>query len=134
MAEMTSTEKKNALIGEIGALMLSDPELADSDWDALCAVANISDSSKKAFGYRFSGDQYQGWVPKDRLFRDKIADLQTLMSEDEERAWQQVLINITKESMSIDIQFEYDDPTRWSPKVKSLDMSEFAFSLRPAGD
>jgi len=26
------------------------------------------------------------------------------------------------------------DPTRWMPKAKSLDMSEFAFSLRPSGD
>jgi len=45
----------------------------------------------------------------------------------EGRAWKMALINITKATMSIDIQFEYDNPTHRMPNAKSLDMSQFAF-------
>jgi hypothetical protein len=33
--------------------------------------------------------------------------------------------------MKINIQFEYDDPNRWSLKNVSLDMSKYAESLKP---
>lgn len=133
MAEMNSTEKKNALIGQIAALMLSDPELASNPWDSLSLVANYA-NGQDVSGYRYYGDDYEGWLPDDSDVDKKIKLLQSLMEEDENRKWKLALIYIEKASMSIDIQFEYDDATRWMPSVKSLDMSEFAFSLRPSAD
>jgi hypothetical protein len=34
--------------------------------------------------------------------------------------------------MKVNIQFDYDDPKRWSPKdIKSLDMSGYAERIKP---
>jgi len=78
---MNSTEKKNALIGEIGALMLSDSKLAKNPWDAISLVAKYA-NGKGVSGYRYYGDDYNGWIPEALEVDNKLAELQNLMKEE----------------------------------------------------
>ena len=62
---------------------------------------------------------------------DPLRDLQDAMAAETGNLWKQALIHITRPGPEINIQFEYDDPTRWSLKKVSLDLSDYAESLRP---
>ncbi len=83
-------------------------------------------------GYVYKGDEWEARGPGGfRKLVKKLRELQTLAPTPDGKTWQQCLIHITKPDYKINIQFEYDDPRRWSLKKVSLDMAaDYANSLR----
>jgi len=125
-------DKRNALINDIVENMLASEELKDNAWDTLALVMKFGNGARGATGYRYNGDKFTAWTPEGFTSIDIMTELLELMAKEEGREWQQALIHVKKADMSFDMQFEYDNPHRWSPTAKSLDMSEYANSLRPA--
>ncbi len=123
------------LVKDTGALILSDSSLQEVNWDAVCLVSVLSHGQKTEFGYRHVGSGfYEGWAPDVADTIRPIITLRELQASDGDRPWHQALIHIVRDGLKFNIQFECDDSTSWSPKVKSLDLSECAYSLRPLAD
>ena len=136
------TDRKDQLIHEVGNLIVSDEQYVNPEpdrklrnWDALALVATVMPGDEGITGYVYEGEKWEARIPKedDELF-DKLLELQELTKSPEGETWKQCLIHITKPDYKINIQFEYDDPRRWSLKKVSLDMADYANSLRPPSE
>ena len=135
-----------------------EPDRKLRNWDALSLVVNVASQDKGATGYVYEGEKCEARVPREaRLLIKKLQELQELTKSPEGKTWKQCLIHITRQDhkflkrywhkladsflahitkpgYKINIQFEYDDPRRWSLKKVSLNMADYANSLRPPGE
>ena len=120
------------LIHMVGNHIVADRRYQNRKWDSLSIVANITPGNKGYTGYIYSGEEFTPEVPENtRNLGKLLIELQTAMTPPGAEPWKQALIHITKPGPKINIQFEYDDPKRWSLRAVSLDMSDYAESLRP---
>ncbi len=135
-------EQKDALIHEIGKMIISDQRYVDPGspfklrtWDSLALAVTVMPGSREMTGYVYLGDRWEARGPSlGSGIYDKLEELQALTKTPDGKTWQQCLIHITKPDYKINIQFEYDDPRRWSLKKVSLDMADYANFLRPPRD
>ncbi len=120
------------LVNEIGRLILQDKEYSADLWTSIALIGNISPGVMSMTGYQYlEGDQFSPAVPFNDTILDKMQNLKEEMKKINGTEWHQCLVTISKPDINLNIQFEYEDPNRWSLKAKSLDVSEFALSLRP---
>ncbi len=123
--------KCNQLIMEIGSLILISDDFSDRSWSGIAVVANCAEGCQEMTGYSYAPDRSpKPAVPEVSVLR-KLKLLREEMGKEKGQYWHQCLIHITKPDMKINIQFEYDDPDRWSLKKVSLDMKDYADSLKP---
>ncbi|MEJ2612733.1 MAG: hypothetical protein P8179_22410 [Candidatus Thiodiazotropha sp.] len=128
-----SQSKANDMIMEIGSMILSDTNYADHDWQALALVGNLSHGQRRINGYQYFRDgSFVAEIPEcDVTYQ--LKQLREAIKSENGKEWHQCLIHIIKPEMKINIQFDYDDPKRWSPKdIKSLDMSDYAELIKPS--
>lgn len=123
----------NQLVLEIGSLILNNKKFATADWFGLSLVGRFGNSEKSMNGYvYFANSDFEARSPAPSFdVLDKVSELREEMAKEKGQYWHQCLIHITKPDMKINIQFEYDDPDRWSLKKVSLDMKDYADSLKP---
>ena len=95
----------------------------------------VAPEHRRFNGYVYDGPNWSAFSPQEKGFEflDVLQELQDAMAAETGNRWKQALIHITRPGPEIDIQFEYDDPTRWSLKKVSLDLADYAESLRPPG-
>jgi hypothetical protein len=119
------------LVLEIGSLIVNSEAYAKYEWQAISVVGHFSQGERSTSGYVYLDDgDFQAETPGfDALY--KIEELREEMKKETDKAWHQCLIHITKPDFKINIQFEYDDPKRWSLKKVSRDISDYAESLKP---
>ena len=123
----------NAMILEVGRMVIEDPEYRDDRWQKIALVATMGDGQREITGYQYFADGgFEAAAPEEfgAILR-KLRDLRNVMESANGDLWKQCLIQITKPDYDVKIQFEYDDAERWSPKEISLDMSAFANAIRP---
>ena len=128
---------RNEAIRQLGPLLLGDEEVQAAEWDAIALVMRMSNGQKGMHGYRFFGDDREAFLPGSFDVIRLMKRLQAMMAEEEGREWHQALIHVTRDGEGgarINVEFEYDDPRRWSVGTPSLDMKGFADSLRPKAD
>ena len=125
------TDKKNALLGEALAIILAAEKLETREWDSLSLVVDFSEGQRSEYGYTYQGDAYNGFTSGSNYLIRKMYELRQLMIDNGDRAWHQSLIQLSKPDYNLSVAFEFDNPTRWSRVITSLDMSEYANSLRP---
>jgi len=122
----------NELVMEIGSLLLADTELDNQPWQSLALVVTIGPGVKRMSGFWYQdAKSFQAFSPDNVDVLRRMAELNKAMAAREGKAWQQCLVHIVKPELTIDIQFEYDDATRWFAKSTTLDRSDYANSLRP---
>ena len=127
-----SREHRDALVTEIGSLLLSDAGLAEKGWDAIALVATLADGRRNLQGYRyFDGDDFAGWVPSSFEPLRRIRALHEAMAKAEGEPWRQCLVQLRRDGPSIDIAFEYERADRWSLGEATLDTAAHAASLKP---
>ena len=123
---------KDDLIHEIGGMIVADPKIAGKAWDGLALVAHVSADSRGMHGFRFWDDDFEATNPREAsAITRRLADLRGEMARETGDEWHQVLIHVWRPGPEIRMQFEYDDPGRWKPRITGLDMSEYAHSIRP---
>ena len=127
------SELADDLVHQIGTTILNNARIKSEPWDALSFASTITTGGRQMNGYRYEGDDWEATLPKGdiELIMDMLSDLQDAMAAATGKRWKQALIHITRPGPEIDVQFEYDDPTRWSLKKVSLDLADYAESLRP---
>lgn len=114
-------------------MIVKDEEYAAGQWVGIAVLGNFSHGQQRMTGYQYLADgKFAPAVPYNLDVLESLWVLRKEMTKDDETTWHQCLIHITKPDLDIDIQFEYDDPDRWTLKTKSLDMSAYAELLRPA--
>jgi hypothetical protein len=127
---MNST-KCDELIHEIGSLIVNSAAYANDQWQGIAAVGNFSHGEQSMTGYAYLDDG--GFKPRTPGFPTlrKVRELRQEMKKETNKEWHQCLIHVTKPDFKINIKFEYNDPDRWSLKTISLDISDFAESIKP---
>ena len=136
MTNDTTVRDKDELISKIGGLILSHPEYADNPWVGITILVEfLGRRSHASHGYRYLDDgSFTPALPDgpegDDAY-DTIVELRDLMAADTGNTWHQCLIQIWQPGPQIKVLFEYDDPTRWSIKEFSMDMSPYANSIKP---
>lgn len=126
---------KDDAILEAGRIALECLHSKGTDWDGHAIVVNVAPGHRRFNGYVYDGPNWSAFSPQEKGFEflDVLQELQDAMAAETGNRWKQALIHITRPGPEIDIQFEYDDPTRWSLKKVSLDLADYAESLRPPG-
>ena len=122
------TTEKDALVQEIGALILADPRY-EGPWEELALVADLT-GSPSMHGYVYLADGgFEARVPGFDVLR-RIRTLHAVMAEAPGGAWHQCLVHLTRPDLTLSVEFEHDDPDRWGVREISRDMSVYAASLR----
>ena len=121
---------ENALINEIGRLIVTNERYQNDDWTIISLVYDFVNGAESKFGYYFRADK--SWKPEttkgfDCL--DKMLELQAAMERRNGKKWLRALVHIDRVKQDINIIFEYDDPTRWEIRPNDLEASINA--LRP---
>lgn len=121
---------ENALINEVGRLIVTNERYQNDDWVVIALVYNFVNGRENKFGYYFRADK--SWKPEttkgfDCL--DKMKELQSAMERRTGKKWLRALVHIDRVKQDINITFEYDDPNRWSINPGNLEASVDA--LRP---
>ena len=121
----------NDLIMEIGSTIVTSEEYAQDEWVGISVVGNFyqNEQSQNGFVYLSNGE-FEARAPGFPTL-DKLIALRDVMNEEKGEAWHQCLVHVTRPDFKINIQFEYEDPRRWKPKKVSMDMSEYAESIKP---
>ena len=108
----------------LGELVSSHAAYAGSDWAYIALVATITRQRRSISGYVFFSDgHWEAKLPRDpqrsvmkgfRRLHDRMAALDGV-------AWQQCLLEITRQDQTVSVEFEYDDPDRWSLTPDNLE-------------
>lgn len=122
------SQTANDLVTEIGMSILSHEEYQDG-WESLALVGDFVDGRKSLYGYVYTGDDWQARLPGGFTTLKLMRKLRDEMAANEPEPWQRCLIRIKREGLKFDIQFEYDDATRWS--VSPATVERDALALKP---
>ena len=123
-----TTSTINNLENELYHNMVNNQKIMSKEWDFMSLV--ISKRGNSRFGYRFFGDDWEGFGPSGWEWADIAEALYKAMDE-EGRPWIKMLMCFKKETNSYAIEYEYDDKNRWSLGGKDIvSMEEFALSLK----
>jgi len=121
-----------ALLTEAARLIVTDSEYAGENWEILAIVFNFVAGRKNAFGYIFKADNScSASLPEENMAPAlaKMLQLQSAMERQTGKKWLRALIHINRETTEVNIQFEYDDPTRW--QIVPSKLEESVNALRP---
>lgn len=127
------TDKLSAdLTHEIGEMVVDNFNYRDDSWQGIALAVTLYEGCEELTGYQYFSDG--GWeaggVKKFGDLLDKLLELKEHMGSNGEGAFVQCLIHVTKPDYKLRIQYEHDNPKRWSPTI-SADMGDFAELLRP---
>lgn len=124
---------QDELIHQLGALLLSDPEVTTGEWQHVALVGVIEASETHITGFCYGRDgQVDSAAP--RLFEtiDVLQELRRVMAANSSTApWRACLIRLERATNTITVEFEYDDPSRWL--ITFANRTQRAHELRPPG-
>lgn len=113
----------NGQVIELGTLISSHPSYDGTDWSYIALVASFSGGRRSMFGYVFFADgHWEARVPRDpeRTVMKAFRRLHEQMEIEDGVVWLQCLLEITKAEHTITVDFEYNDPDRWSVTPANL--------------
>lgn len=113
-------KRADELIQEIGSAIVEDPAIADLEWDSVAVVAHL-DGGFSLFGYLYREGENEPFSPEDDELFELFPELQDAMAEGEEHRWKACLYTIAKPDMDVDVDFEFDDASRWRVTPDNID-------------
>jgi len=126
------TDFANEEVVELGKLVATHEAYEGLAWDGISLVGDFAGGQRSMFGYVYLSDgDWEAKLPRDRS-RSVMKGLRRLyetMEEKNGKPWQQCLLQINRQSMKVNIQFEYDNPQRWS--VTPANLEQMVETLRP---
>lgn len=121
------------LILQIGEMILSDGEFEELTWDSIGLVATLFEGSREITGYAFTDDgRFEPAIPWEAgEVLDKLERLSEHMESTDQGAFVQCLIQLKKPDLGLRLQFEHEDPKRWSVAAAIANQGTFSGMLRP---
>ncbi|HEY5809626.1 MAG TPA: hypothetical protein VIT67_16745 [Povalibacter sp.] len=105
---------KDALIHELGALIVGNPKVAAASWDRYALVVRIDSGQSKLHGFAHTNGNYQPVTPTGFALHDTLAKLRAATHIEGKDPWGACVIRIDRSSGKIRVEFEYDAPERWT--------------------
>jgi len=116
MDEKRATE----LIETIGVNILDDPEFSNLEWDSLALVAHV-EGAISISGFKYTGKTAHPAAPQNFEIHGLILDLLDATSDHDNPPWKACLVQIIRDSLDIQLDFEHDDADRWRITPENLD-------------
>ena len=127
-AAVQAPAEADQLIQEIGKIIVTSEKYQD-EWTSLAIVGNFKNGRRNQYGYVYTSDgDWEGrtsGIPTLKLMKR----LNEVMAEATGKRWHRCLVQIKRADMDMNIQFEYDDPDRWS--VSPATVERDALALKP---
>ncbi len=120
---------QDALVHEVGALIVHDERVAAQPWDSYALVARFDANRIQLNGFAYADDRMRPATPRGSDVHHKLKALREAMREDVGQAWGACVVRIDRETKKIRIEFEYDHPERWD--VTPQTVAEVAQRARP---
>ena len=126
---MQAPPETDQLVQEIGASIVTHEEYQD-DWASLAIAGNFKDGRRNQYGYVYTEDgDWKARLPGGFATLKLMKRLNDEMADATGKRWHRCLVQIKRADMSMDIQFEYDDPNRWSVSPATIERD--ALALKP---
>jgi hypothetical protein len=120
----------NAAIMHIASMIISDDEYASYDWNGISVVGIVNNGMVDVSGFNYDdAGKIVPSIPQNDDFMDELEEFQKLTQVPGENPWKAVLIQIKRADMSVHVQFEYDNASRW--KVTAANLESMKEELRP---
>lgn len=126
--EMYDNESADALVAEIGRMIIADPNYAPRDWTAISLVIEVA-SRKRMYGFVCLGDGvWEAETPHDFAVIEKADELERIMAR-RDRPWMHCLVHITRPGPEVTIKFGEDEIGDWA--ITPANHAEMVEKLRP---
>ena len=120
----------DALVQKVGSLIVRNERYLAGDWATIAVVADLVGGREATYGYVFMLDgDWEARIPSGFDVLDAFLELQAAMERQTGKKWLRALIHINRETTAMNIQFEYDNPTRW--QIVPSKLEESVDALRP---
>ena len=121
---------------EIASLIFKADDLNENEWDLATIVYDVGDGHTANSGFLYKNDATQpisAGITGDRLsLKTKIFDFRNEILIKTGKKFRQLLIQVENETNRIKIDFEFDDPHRWT--ITPGKLKEMREALRPKFD
>lgn len=113
-------EKANALLNELGGLLVEDGAYEGHDWAGISLVVEFDDDAVSLSGYAYpEGKPHIAVVPENPEVFDVVEALRDVMAADGKGAWAGALVRITQPGPEIEMEFDYDGG-QWEVGAEAL--------------
>ena len=121
---------KDALILEIGRLIVDDRKVAAQPWDKYALVAWYGDGVSTLNGFRYVGDAPgQPATPESFELEDRLDELRAATGVDGREPWRACVVKLDRGSGKASVDFAYEDADAW--RVSPATAAEVARRARP---
>ena len=121
---------KDALILEIGRLIVDDRKVAAQPWDKYALVAWYGEGVSTLNGFRYVGDEPgQPATPESFELEDRLDQLRAATSVDGREPWRACVVKLDRGSGKASVDFAYEDADAW--RVSPATAAEVARRARP---
>lgn len=102
-------EKANALLNDLGGLVVTDPCYAELDWAAISLVVDFDGDDVSLSGYVYDAKgKHASAVPENGEVFDVAELLRDTMAADGKGSWVSALVRITQPGPEIEMEFDYE--------------------------
>lgn len=109
-----ATMDKNALIVEIGKLIVADVKVSSAHWDGFALVAWYGDGVSKLNGFRYADERPgQPATPASPEIQQRLDELRDVTTVDGEASWNACVIRLRHDTGKAIVEFAYDDADAW---------------------
>lgn len=128
---MDAAGSNEALVHEIGKLIVHDEAYLEQPWSSLALVATMRDDDVvQLHGYVYLDDGgTAAETPRTSKVAQRFVELHHVMRERDSRPWKAALVQIWRANAKVSFFFEYDDEARW--KVTPTNYKTMREELRP---
>ena len=121
--------RADALVHEIGRMIVADPNYAARDWTGIALVIEVA-QRKRMYGFVYLADgDWEAETPEDFDVIERAGELADVMAAGGGSRWTRCLVQITRPGPKIDISFDHDDTGEWV--VTPGNHAEMVEKLRP---
>jgi predicted RNase H-like HicB family nuclease len=118
----------DALVAEIGAMILADRNYADREWTGIALVIELAER-RRMYGFIYLADgDWEAETPDDFDILETAASLREVMAEGSER-WARCLVSLARPGPRLTVAFDHDGTADWT--VSTANYSVMAEKLRP---
>jgi hypothetical protein len=125
----------DTFIVNVGKEVLKAELLSEVEWQELALIVEVAEGYFSDSGFLYNGsdiEPFDAYSENPLALRNAISELNEEVLKACGNKFKLLLIQMEKETGRIKIDFEFDDPNRWT--IKPAKLKEMQESLRPEFD
>ncbi len=115
---------KNALINQLGMLLVTDPAVDAAYWDGYALIARYGEGAiaRRLSGFRYLDDGgFEAATPQnDEAVAAALDALREATRVQDKAPWNACVVRIRRDTRKVHVEFEYDLPARWDITPENL--------------